>query len=253
MKTRRRLLPDPLSALLLCAAVVSVRPVAAQTIRGYLLQRGDDQPIGLASIVMVSESGDSIASTLSQPNGFFEISSPEAGNYLLLARALGYTDARVGLFELGSGGVISVEFRLRAAPLTIEGLMVRGRAHEGVLVRNGFFARMQRGAGHFFTPADLAQATQQRTIDLLEGLAGVRRQPVSRGGEQLVVRGASGYCVPSLLVDGVRVTWRGTRSGLDDIVPLETLMAVEVHRGVTGIPIEFGSFNSCGLLVFWTK
>lgn len=253
MKTGRRLQLDLLSGFLVCAVVVSVRPVAAQTVRGYLLQRGDDQPISLASIVMVSESGDSVASTLTRPNGFFEVSSSEPGNYLLHARVLGYTDTRVGLFELGPGGVITVEFRLRAEPLTIEGLMVSGTAHAGVLVRNGFFARMQRGTGYFFTPADLAQATEQRTIDLLEGLAGVRRQPVSRGGEQLVVRGASGYCVPSLLVDGVRVTWRGTRSGLDDIVPLETLMAVEVHRGVTGIPIEFGSFNNCGLLVFWTK
>lgn len=223
MNTRRRLQLDLLSGFLVCAVVVSVRPVAAQTVRGYLLQRGDDQPISLASIVMVSESGDSIASTLTRPNGFFEVSSSEPGNYLLHARVLGYTDARVGLFELGPGGVISVEFRLRAEPLTIEGLMVSGRAHAGTLVRNGFFARMQRGTGYFFTPADLAQATEQRTIDLLEGLV------------------------------GVRVTRRGTRSGLDDIVPLETLMAVEVHRGVPGIPIEFGSFNSCGLLVFWTK
>jgi hypothetical protein len=67
------------------------------------------------------------------------------------------------------------------------------------------------------------------------------------------VRGASGYCVPTVFVDGARVTWNETRATLDDIVPFESLRAVEVHRGVSGIPIEFGSFNDCGILVFWTK
>jgi outer membrane cobalamin receptor len=131
--------------------------------------------------------------------------------------------------------------------------MVSGRVHAGEVVTNGFFARMQRGTGHFFTPADLANGTAGRTIDLFQGLAGVRRQADRGNGERIVVRGASGYCVPAVLVDGVRVTWTGIRSGLDDIVPFETLLAVEVHRGVTGIPIEFGSFKNCGLLVFWTK
>jgi len=253
MNTRGRSRLGLLSALLACAAALGVRPAGAQTIRGYLIARGDDRPIGLGSVVMVTEAGDSITSTLTQANGFFEVSSPEPGNYLLTAAALGYTEARVGLFELGSGGVLSVEFRLRAEPLSIEGLLVAGVADGGELVDNGFFGRMQQGTGHFFTPEDLEQATEQRTIDLLAGLTGVRRQMTARDGEQLVVRGASGYCVPTVLVDGIRVTWRGTRSGLDDIVPLETLQAVEVHRGVSGIPIEFGAFHNCGLLVFWTK
>jgi hypothetical protein len=253
MNRRRRLRLELASGLLVCAVVVAVCPVDAQTVRGYLLKRGDDQPIGLASIVMLSAGGDSITSSLSRSNGFFEVSAPDAGDYLLVAKALGYADARVGLFELGDGGVISVEFRLHAQALSIEGLIVSGTVHQGELIRNGFFARMQRGTGYFFTPADLASATEQRTIDLIQGLAGVRRQADGGDGERVVVRGASGYCVPGLIVDGVRVTWKGTRSGLDDIVPKETLLAAEIHRGVTGIPIEFGSFNNCGLLVFWTK
>ena len=71
-------------------------------------------------IIMLSENGDSITSTLTQSDGFFEVSSPDPGNYLLLAASLGYREARVGLFELGEGGEITVEFRLWREPLTIE-------------------------------------------------------------------------------------------------------------------------------------
>ena len=66
------------------------------------------------------------------------------------------------------------------------------------------------------------------------------------------VRGTRGLCVPTIFLDGVRTAYGQVDTSLDQIAPLENLYAIEVHRGVTGIPIEFGSFNECGVLVFWT-
>lgn len=253
MTAARRTRMTVLGSLFVCAAAAGARCVEAQTIRGHLMHRGNDQPIDLGLIIMLSENGDSITSTLTQSDGFFEVSSPDPGNYLLLAASLGYREARVGLFELGEGGEITVEFRLWREPLTIDGVMVESLVQDGPLVTDGFYRRMQRGTGHFFTPTDLAEASSARTIDLFHGLSGVRMRMGSGGGERLLLRGASGYCVPTVFIDGGRVTWNETRATLDDIVPFESLRAVEVHRGVSGIPIEFGSFNDCGILVFWTK
>jgi hypothetical protein len=59
-------------------------------------------------------------------------------------------------------------------------------------------------------------------------------------------------CVPTVFIDGIRTEYGTMTIELDEMVPLESLYAIEVHRGVTGIPIEFGSFNECGILVFWT-
>jgi hypothetical protein len=237
------------------AALVLATPSAldGQTIRGRLLEFGSDTPIDLGMVVMVSVTGDSVSATLSDADGFFEVRAPDGGEYLLEAAALGYKETRVGLFELGEGGEMSVEFRLWPAPLTIGGVVVESLIEQPELVRNGFYRRMERGVGTFFSPSDIQESTARQAIELLQGLAGVRMRIDPVDGERLLVRGTKGYCVPSLLVDGVRTTWAGTSMRLDELVPLETVHAIEVHRGVSGMPIEFGSFNRCGVIVFWTK
>lgn len=225
---------------------------SAQTIRGTLIEFGSDQPIDLGLVVMLSEFGDSITSTLSNPRGFFEVRAPDPGNYLLMAAALGYRETRVGLFELGDGGEISVEFRLWPQPLVLGGLVVESLVREPELVRNGFYRRMQRGSGTFLRPADVEATVATRSIELFQGLAGTRMIVDTNGFERIEMRGTRGYCVPALFIDGVRIEWSRTAMRLDEMMPLEDLYAAEVHRGVTGIPIEFGSFNQCGVLVFWT-
>jgi hypothetical protein len=216
------------------------------------MEFGSDEPIDLGLVIMESEFGDSIASTLTGADGFFQLSAREPGNYLLTAAALGYRETRVGLFELGDGGEMSVEFRLWPAPLSIDGLMVESLVREPELVSNGFYRRMQRGVGTFIGPSEIAEAEELRAIDMLIGLPGVRYTIDPTGAERLLVRGARGMCVPTVFIDGIRTEYATMTIELDEMVPLESLYAIEVHRGVTGIPIEFGSFNECGILVFWT-
>ncbi|MCH1570699.1 MAG: TonB-dependent receptor [Longimicrobiales bacterium] len=239
--------------LALLILLVGAHAASAQTIRGSLMEFGSDAPIDLGLIIMISEFGDSVAWTLSSSNGFFEVAAPEGGNYLLLAAALGYKESRVGLFELGEGGEISVEFRLWEEPLMLDGIMVESLVREPELVRNGFYRRMQRGSGSFIRPSDIEETTALRAAEMLQGLAGVRMVADSNGLERVQLRGARGYCVPTLFVDGVRTEWGRLSVGLDEIAPLETLYAIELYRGVASIPIEFGSFNDCGVIAFWTK
>lgn len=227
-------------------------PLGAQTIRGTLMEFGSDNPIDLGLIIMVSEFGDSITSTLTSANGFFSVSSPYAGNYVLMASALGYRETRVGLFELGDGGEMSVEFRLWPAPLELNGIVVESLVQEPELVRNGYYRRMQRGVGTFIGPAEIESAAELRATELLVGLPGVRMTIDRNGTERIEVRGTRGLCVPTVFVDGIRTAYGQIDTRLDQIAPMENLYAIEVHRGVTEIPIEFGSFNECGVLVFWT-
>lgn len=240
-------------AVLTLLLSVGAQTASAQTIRGHLMEFGSDDPIELGLVILMSEFGDSVASALTSANGFFELSSQDPGNYLLLGAALGYRETRVGMFELGQGGEISVEFRLWPQPLELEGIMVESLVQEPELVRNGFYRRMQRGVGTFIRPADIETTTALRAAEMIQGLAGVRMVVDSNGLERVQLRGAGGYCVPTLFVDGVRTEWGRLALGLDEIVPLEALYAVEVHRGVSAIPIEFGSFNECGVIAFWTR
>ena len=112
---------------------------------------------------------------------------------------------------------------------------------------------MQRGVGTFIRPADIESTTALRAAEMIQGLAGVRMVVDSNGLERVQLRGATGYCVPTLFVDGARTEWGRLALGLDEIVPLEALHALEIHRGVSAIPIEFGSFNECGVIALWTK
>ncbi|NNL30893.1 MAG: TonB-dependent receptor plug domain-containing protein [Gemmatimonadetes bacterium] len=237
----------------LVAILVGEAELEGQTIRGRLLEFQSDEPIALGVVVMVSVTGDSIAAALTDEAGYFEVSAEDEGSYLLEAAALGYKETRVGLFDLGGGGEMSVEFRLWPAPLSIDGVMVESLVEAPELVRNGFHRRMQAGVGTFFSPADIAETTANRVVDMIQGLAGVRMRIDPVDGERLLLRGTKGYCVPTLMVDGIRATWAGTSMRLDELVPLETVYAMEVHRGVSSLPIEFGSFNHCGVIVFWTK
>ena len=241
--------------LLIGLVLLSTTPQAAttQTVRGHLLEFGSDAPIEFGLIVLVNELGDPVASVLTSPDGSFEVSAQAAGTFLLQGSALGYQDARAGLFELGHEGEISVEFRLWPRPLEVDGIMVESLVRDAELVRTGFYRRMQGGVGTFIQPKDIERTTALRAAELIQGLAGVRMIVDSNGLERVMLRGASGYCVPTLFVDGVRTEWGRLAVGLDEMVPLETVHAIELHRGVSAIPIEFGSINDCGVLAFWTR
>jgi hypothetical protein len=229
---------------------VSPASLRAQTIRGTLLERDSNRPINLGFVVLLTESGDSITSTITNRMGRFEVASPDPGNFLLLAAALGHRETTVGVFELGEGGELSVEFRIPVEPLTLDGLLVQaGRVGQlPGLVLNGFSRRMQQGLGRFITPADIALSPAFRTADLFVGMLGV-----SVDGERVQVRTGGRTCTPQIWIDGLPQS-RDADFALDFIIPLEAIAAVEVYRRATEVPLQYGGSRAgCGVFLFWTK
>mgnify|MGYP001267572193 CR=1 FL=1 len=67
--------------------------------------------------------------------------------------------------------------------------------------------------------------------------------------------GATGWCTPTMYMDGVRVVGGGA---IDLIAPLETVYAIEVYRRTVEIPIQYsggrmGSAGSCGVILIWSR
>jgi hypothetical protein len=240
-----------LALLLLGASAAGVR---AQTIRGTLLDRDSNQPIAAARLVMISESGDSVATALTNDRGLFSLSSPRAGGYYLKASSLGYHESTVGIFDLDPAGVMSVEFRLRPQPLTLEEVVVRatGRpVQQGALIRNGFYDRMTTGLGRFLTPDAIGKSMATRITDLFYGLG--RVDVVPDGGRfRVLMTNPMGSCVPALYLDGIPLANDGD---LEAAVMLPDVEAVEVYRGGAELPLQFGgtSAQGCGAIVIWTK
>lgn len=274
----------PLAAACVLALVAS--PVQAQTILGQLLEAETDRSIELGLVILISETGDSVASTLTDRNGRFSVSSSEPGSFTLLASALGYRQARVGVFDLGTDGEMTIEFRVRAEPLPIDELVVRFSRNilEHPLVSNGFVDRLERGFGHFITPYDIQNAPARATTDLFRGIAGVIVHAphirdiaiadsigdgggiTSYVGDQIRLQGAAGSCTPAVFVDGIKIRYAWDMS-IEALVSRESLDAVEIYRRPSEVPVQFGVtqvqdaglgrgeqvLGACGVIVFWTK
>lgn len=107
----------------------------------------------------------------------------ETGSFLLHASALGYRDAADGVFELGMGGEMTVDFRLFPAPLPIDGITASLDRHvfEHQLVSNGFLNRYHsEPGGEFITPYDLQKSSARSTEDLFSGRLGFRVGPLNQ-------------------------------------------------------------------------
>lgn len=257
-----------LTTLLLLSALP--HPLVAQTLRGRLLERGTDRPITLALVILVGTAGDSLARAITDDLGRFTLTSPKPGDFALTASAVGYEDGRAGTFELGEGGEISVEFRLDLDPLALPGLDVVSRApvRESPLVRNGFFDRMNQGAGTFFTPVDLERTPHTRITDLLAGvsyLTVVNAYPSDR----LLMQDAGSMCAPAIVMDGMLASViegqrrrpgtsseiSGSEGNIEALVSLKDVEAIEVYRGSQGVPAQFSGVTrgNCGAIIVWTK
>ena len=239
----------------------------AQTVNGTLMEVETDRAISLGLIILLTESGDSITSTVTNAQGQFSISSPDPGAFILIASAFGFKETAAGVFELGPDGEVDIEFRVGAQPMAIDGLLVELQrpALQHNLITNGFVRRLTRGLGHFITPGVIERSSAIATVDLLRSVPGVIVSQPTGGvfsyvGDQVQLQGIGGFCNPTVYVDGMRVS-SGVMVGqsLDALVPRPVVDAIEVYRRPAEVPIEYGITQSaspggaCGVLIFWTK
>ena len=95
----------------------------AQTIRGILMETGTERRIQLGEMILVGQGGDTIDVTYTNDAGGFELTSAEPGDFLVLADALGYGAMAAGVFELGAGAEMTIEYRMQPFALPIDCLL----------------------------------------------------------------------------------------------------------------------------------
>ena len=230
----------------------------AQTIRGILMESGSDRRIQLGEMVLVGEGGDTIDVTYSDDNGGFELTSDEPGDFIVLADALGYGAMAAGVFELGPGAEMTIQYRMDPFALPIEDLVVEFNRPitQHSLVRNGFVARFNRGLGHFITPHMIEESPAFRTEDLFRNIVGVSVQSPGFGSDQIRLRTIGGaLCDPLIYIDGVRSMSGAIGMTLGNLVPFNQISGIEIYRRPSEIPLEYGMGGTtfCGVIVVWTK
>lgn len=241
----------------------------SQTISGTLMEVETGQPISLGLVIMMTEAGDSITSTVTNGQGQFTVESEEPGSFVLIASAFGFKEKAAGVFELGSDASMDIQFRIAAAPMPIEGILVslQRPVLEHNLVRNGFVRRVTRGLGRFITPVEIERSSARTAADLLRGVPGVHiTRPggalASFQGEMVRMVSQNDYCAPTIYLDGARLAPSMTSdTPLDALAPIQSIDAIEIYRRPSEVPIEYGMTGSgnstgrgpCGVLVIWTK
>jgi hypothetical protein len=244
-----------LAALLLAAGVALPGDSAAQTVRGTLLERDTGRPIPYALVQLLGERGDTAATALTGTNGFFVLTAKAPGAFFLQASALGFQDGKAGVLDIGAGGEMSLEFRLRPRAVELEGIMVNlppGVVREGYLVSNGFYGRLLEGSGQFVTPAQIEKSHALRASELLYNIS--RVDVIQEGSRsRITMEGTMGTCSPPIYVDGVLISRDGT--DLDQVVNMLSIEALEIYRGPAEVPLQWGGTgsNGCGVVVAWTK
>ncbi len=264
------------AALVAASALVgtTAAPLAAQTVRGTLVDTGTGLGIPYGLVIMFHESGDSVTATVGDERGAFSLTAPEPGSFLLLAGALGYHETPAGVFELGRDGVVTVRYGLSPRPLPLDELVVSldRPTLEHHLVRRGYVRRFQRGLGVFVTPYMIERSAARSTEQLVAGLPGIRVGsaysaprpgpgiqvgiPLSHLGEAITVNGPRGWCLPRLFVDGLPTVYDpDSGQTLSAVAGIGEIEALEVYRRPAEIPVEYdpGPSSNCGVIVAWTK
>jgi hypothetical protein len=138
-------------------------------------------------------------------------------------------------------------------PVPQELAAVKASAAKARLGLRDFDERRARGAGQFFTRADITARNTARTSDVIRDARGVRLVRLRNGGNGArfaAFSGSRGACAPNLWIDGQLVA----DAEVDD-VPATDLEAIELYENWTSTPHEFskGSAVPCGTIVLWTR
>lgn len=238
-----------LLALVLPACLIT-EPLTAQAIRGLVLERVTDRPIGLGRVALIEVGGDTVATATTDGRGFFSVTAEDPGDYRVVVEAFGYRHEDAGPYELDRGDVRVVQINLEPAPFEIRGIDVEAEdTATPYLVRQGFTERRKMGFGHFLGPRELddLRVVLRSTEEIFYRLPGVTLGP---GEQPLMTASSGGGCIPVPFVDGVRVR----KGRVRDSAPLEHLEAIEIYTRAAQVPLQYSwAAQGCGVVLYWTK
>jgi hypothetical protein len=233
--------------------------VLALLLRGRVLERPGDRPVGGALVQLLRSDSTLVASAITDADGAFSIRTMDAlpaGGYLYIGR-LGYLEARVPLNTTTTDASVVV-IHLDADPVAIAAVDVRGTARNPALDNVGFYRRQRVGIGRFITRDMLETgrySTERKVIDMLRRVPGVTHAGERPDGgyaylraPQMAMRADTAFCHATFFVDGMP---QGTQ-----LQPLNTydVEAVEVYVGPSQVPAQFTVMGSmCGAVLIWMR
>lgn len=256
--------------------LLSAPPLTAQTVlRGALVDEHTGRPISGARVRLLSADTRPLHGTLTDSVGHFSFPLRQAGAYRLHAERIGYRPTLTPHLRLAAGDTLQVEFRLavNAVLLAPVEIVARSRARVNPVLE-GFYVRRERGFGQFVSREEIEQRSPFYLTDILGTVPGVRVAPGGRTGARNVYMARSihrGDCPVQIYLDGALVNrpvdarrisdsmrvsdqYANLEWTIDDVVSPSSVEGIEIYRGLSEVPAEFGGPNAhCGVIAIWTK
>lgn len=230
------------------AATAQIPPDSAQAVgtrvTGKVLDAGTGAPVDRAFLTLSPTS----RRTLSDSVGRFVLPDVPPGLYRMEIQHIGYADRMVE-FEVQGRGTTHVEVRLTTQPIALEPLRVEVDYRPRYLERQGFYERMEQGAGTFFDPAWV----ERWNVGIVNGDDFLERIKQFAPSFSPIAKLFSASCSgPLVYVDGVRDP-AGSASLLSELAAHE-IGAVETYPGFYGVP-DFVDYEAskCGAIAIWTR
>jgi hypothetical protein len=244
-----RLLPSILVFLLVALAVFPVSgTLSGQVVRGHLFDNESGHPVINGNVALRDSLGAVVARTATDEEGIYELTARTPGLYSLLAVGMGYRSTPIGQFEVSADEVTIIDIFLLPQPLELAPLSVEGRRQRVVasLNKHGFYDRQEQGFGSFLTPEQIQRWPALNVGDVLKHAPFVYAEWNLSGSTISISRGGR-RCSPGIFVDGNRIT-----SSPEHWVNPDDIVAVEVYRGESQIPLQWAGLETCGVILIWT-
>lgn len=175
----------------------------------------------------------------------------QPGVAALTVRRLGFQPVTQRV-TVAAGPPTPARVELVAVAQRMAPVLVRGAARARDEPLAGFYARRQRGIGHFFTRADIEHADPLRLTDLFRRIPGMRIGSTRVLPAAVRMRGATN-CPPLVWEDGMPAA----AAEVDlDAIPPGAVEAMEVYSGLAEAPMQFMppvNVKACGVIVIWSR
>jgi Carboxypeptidase regulatory-like domain len=235
-------------------ALLAAPPLAAQALRGRVLDAETGRPVQEAEVRVADAAGALVARARTGADGAFALRLPGGGAHRVSAGRLGYRLAEAGVL-VPPRAAVEVDLLLAGAELALQPLEVTARvAGLRRLEEAGFFERERARRGRFLRREDVEREAPRRVSDLMRGFVPrqvgrtARRVPDTLN-DQPVEREET--CQPRVFLDGAVVP--GGVRALDEMLLPEHVEGVEIYPGPSALPARFaGSASACGAFVVWS-
>ena len=216
---------------------------------------------GVVGVVTDQVSGDPISEVVvnvpragrtarTGAQGRFSLGDLPPGRHEIRFSHLGYA-VRSESIDVRMGRVVNVRVALDVNAIALNPIEVTVDRRDEVLDDRGFYQREEDGWGYFVDREDLETAIE--LTDALDRFPGVRvvADPDSPGQRHLRLRNFGRECVPTIYIDGVRMTGLAGYS-INDMIDPTVIAGVEMYRGVAGRPAQYWG-SSCGVVLVWLR